>query len=293
MIKTMRDNPVNDYILDEYCEAFEVSSSGFYAWQKRPSSARAIRRTELKEAIAEIHSDRHTRSYGSPRMTPALRAIGLSCSENTVARLMREEGIRGATRRPFRPATTQPDGRVTPAPNLLRHIEATAPGQVYAGDITYVATREGWLYLAVVIDLFGRRVLGWQLGDTLATSLVSAAMDKACSHQLRARGAFFHSDRGCQYSSQEFGELCASAGLLQSMSRKGNCWDNAWSESFFASLKSECFPENGIFEAKSLARTAIFDYLETFYNRRRLHSSLGYQSPDDYIARYYQNPKLN
>ena len=146
-------------------------------------------------------------------------------------------------------------------PNLLKHVEPTAPGQVLAGDITYVATREGWLYLAVVIDLFGRRVPGWKIGDDLSTPLVSAAIQKAAQHCPFATGAFFHSDRGCQYTSAEFGSACSRLGLSRSLSRTGNCWDNAWSESFFASLKSECFPENGIFESKTLARRAIVDYL--------------------------------
>jgi len=137
--------------------------------------------------------------------------------------------------------------------------------------------------------MFGRRVPGWQLDEDMRTPLVSAAMTKACLRQPRAPGAFFHSDRGCQYTSDEFGKLCRTFGLGQSMSRLGNCWDNAWSESFFASLKGGCFPENGVFETKELARQAIFDYLETFYNRSRLNSSLGYLSPDNYVARHHQN----
>jgi len=285
----MRNNPENDYTIAEYCHALEVSQSGYYAWRKRTPSARDTENEKIREAITEIHSHRHTKNYGSPRMTPELNSRGIRCSENRVARIMRQEGIRGATRRPFRPATTQQDGTSTTAPNLLKHVEPTAPGQIYAGDITYIATREGWLYLAVVLDMFGRRLLGWQLGENMQTWLVSAAMTKAAIQQPRAPGAFFHSDRGCQYTSAEFGRLCTTFGLTQSMSRTGNCWDNAWSESFFASFKSESFPENGVFETKELARQAIFDYLETFYNRSRLHSSLGYLSPDDYVARYHQN----
>jgi len=289
MIQTMRANPKHDYDLIEYFEAFGVSSSGYYTWRKREPSVRQIENVKIKEAITDVHAHRHTKNYGSPRMTPELNSRGISCSENRVARIMREEGIRGASRRPFRPATTQRDDTQTAAPNLLKHVDPTAPGQVYAGDITYIATREGWLYLAVVIDMFGRRLLGWQLGENMQTWLVSAAMTKAAIRQPRAPGAFFHSDRGCQYTSREFGKLCDRFGLTQSMSRTGNCWDNAWSESFFASFKSECLPGNGVFESKELARCAIFDYLETFYNRSRLHSSLGYLSPDDYVARHRQN----
>jgi transposase InsO family protein len=288
MIQKMRDNPGNDYTIAEYCDALEVSQSGFFAWRKRPPSARDTENAKIKKVVLEIHSHRHTRSYGSPRMTPELNSRGIRCGENRVARIMRDEGLRGASRRPFRPATTLQDGTAATAPNLLRYVEPTAPGQVYAGDITYVATREGWLYLAVVLDMFGRRLLGWQLGENMQTWLVSAAMTKAAVRQPRAPGAFFHSDRGCQYTSGEFGKLCSTFGLGQSMSRTGNCWDNAWSESFFASVKSECFPENGIFETKEIARRAIFDYLETFYNRSRLHSALGYLSPDDFVARYHR-----
>ena len=289
MIQEMRDNPKNDYIIAEYCDAFEVSSSGFYAWRIRKTSTSDAENEKIKNGIIDIHSHRHTKSYGSPRMTPELNSRGLRCGENRVARIMREKGIRGVSRRPFCPTTTQRDGTTATAPNLLKHIEATAPRQVYAGDITYVATRQGWLYLAVVLDMFGRRLLGWELGENMQTWLVSAAITKAALEQPRAPGAFFHSDRGCQYTSGEFSKLCSTFGLTQSMSRTGNCWDNAWSESFFASFKSECFPESGIFETKELARRAIFDYFETFYNRSRLHSTLGYLSPDDYVARYHQN----
>ena len=292
-MQTMRDNPENDYTVAEYCEAFEVSTSGYYRWRKRTPSPREVEDARILDSIHEIHAHRHTRCYGSPRMARELRSKGFTCGENRVARIMREAGVRGAFRRPFRPATTKQEGAAPPIPNLLKHVEPTAPGQVLAGDITYVATREGWLYLAVVIDLFGRRVPGWKIGDDLSTPLVSAAIQKAAQHCPFATGAFFHSDRGCQYTSAEFGSACSRLGLSRSLSRTGNCWDNAWSESFFASLKSECFPENGIFESKTLARRAIFDYLETFYNRSRLHSSLGYLSPDDYVARHYQNPQLN
>ena len=285
----MRDNSKNDYTLVEYFEAFDVSSSGYYAWKKRKPSPRDLENDTIKKALHEIHSHRHTKSYGSPRMTPELNSRGIPCSENRVARIMQKEGIQGASRRPFRPSTTQQDRTAVTAPNLLKHIQPTAPGQVYAGDITYIATREGWLYLAAVIDMFGRRLLGWQLGENMQAWLVSAAMTKAAIRQPRAPGAFFHSDRGCQYTSHEFGKLCNTFGLSQSMSRTGNCWDNAWSESFFASFKSECLPENGIFETKEIARRAIFDYLETFYNQSRLHSALGYLSPDDFVAQHHQN----
>lgn len=181
-MQTMRDNLENDYTVAEYCEAFEVSESGYYRWRKRTPSPREIEDARILGAIQEVHAHRHTRCYGSPRMVRELRSKGFTCGENRVARIMREAGLRGATRRPFRPATTKQDGAVAPTPNLLKHVEPTAPGQVLAGDITYVATREGWLYLAVVIDLFGRRIPGWKLAEDLSTPLVSTAVEKAARH---------------------------------------------------------------------------------------------------------------
>ncbi len=194
-----------------------------------------------------------------------LRRAGERTSKKRVERLMSEAGISGACKRPFRSKTTLA-GAGPACPNLLAGAPPAGPGEVYVGDITYVATREGWLYLSVFIDLFTRRVEGWDLSESLATPLATAALRKASPPP----GAICHTDRGCQYTSGEFRSLAGSLGLAQSMSGKGNCYDNAACESFFDSLKAECFPGTGVFESAAAARLAIFDYLEAFYNRARM-----------------------
>jgi transposase InsO family protein len=288
----MREN----FQLTELCEALGVSRSGYYAAGKRPTKARARANQQLLEEMKTIHAHRHTRSYGSPRMTHELRARGQTCSKNRVARLMRIHGLRARPRRPFRPKTTTPDHGAHPSPNLLAEAgPATAPGVQLVSDITYIPTAEGWLYLAVVIDLFSRRVLGWKLSESLHSDLVTDAVSRALDTGLVARGAIFHSDRGCQYSAAVTRDLLKRAGLLQSMSAKGYCYDNAFAESAFASIKADLFADGQPFATRRAAATAIFDYLETFYNRRRLHSSLAYRSPHDFLNDYFQTqkPSLN
>jgi len=223
-------------------------------------------------------------------MTQALLDQGHSCSRNRVARLMRENSIRVRPRRPFRPKTTQPDHAAHPSPNLLaKEAPATAPGQQIVSDITYIPTAEGWVYLAVVVDLFSRCVLGWKVSSSMHSDLVGHAITRAMATGLVPKGAIFHSDRGCQYSSSQIRKLLARFGLRQSMSAKGYCYDNAFAESTFASIKNESFPPDHCFPTRKAAELAIFDYLETFYNRNRLHSSLGYQSPQSFLNHYFQN----
>jgi transposase InsO family protein len=285
LVETLREQ--NRYSLTELCEALQTSRSGFYAWKARDASARERENAALLEAMREIHADRHTKAYGSPRMTLELRESGLCCGENRVARLMRQEGIRAKSKRTFRPKTTIQDPGNTSriAPNRLPKLEEiSAPGQALVGDITYVATREGWLYLAVVIDLYSRFVLGWSLSSSLATPVVARALHRATArHRQDLSGSLFHSDRGCQYTSGDFASQLAEHGLHASMSAAGYCYDNAACESFFATLKGEGFPDDHVFDSKAEAKLAIFDYIETFYNRRRKHSSLGYQSPEQYL----------
>lgn len=282
------------YQVNELCEALGVSSSGYYKWRRAEPGVREQQNQQLVEAMHEIHSDRHTRSYGSPRMTLELRERGLSCSENRVARLMAREGLAARGRRAFRPKTTSRDVSARPAPNLLAEVpEVQAPGEALVSDITYVATGQGWLYLAVVIDLFSRSVLGGKLGESLETGLVLGALEQALQACQAPPRAIFHSDRGCQYTSAAFRGCLARHGLVQSMSAKGYCYDNAFAESFFATLKAESFPHDGVFPSKLEARRAIFDYLETFYNRRRKHSSLGYLTPEVVLQNHFQNQKLN
>ena len=285
-----------DFQLTELCEALGVARSGYYAARQRPIKARARANQQLLEQMKTIHAHRHTRSYGSPRMTHELRARGQTCSKNRVARLMRIHGLRARVRRPFRPKTTTPDHGAHPSPNLLAEAgPATAPGVQLVSDITYIPTAEGWLYLAVVIDLFSRCVLGWKLSESLQSDLVTEAVSRALETGMVARGAIFHSDRGCQYSAAITRDLLKHAGLRQSMSAKGYCYDNAFAESAFASIKADLFPDGQPFATRRAAATAIFDYFECFYNRRRLHSSLAYRSPHDFLNLYFQNqkPSLN
>lgn len=284
------------YSIPELCEALEVSSSGYYAWLRPTPGPRAQANAALLREIKTIHAHRHTRSYGSPRMTRELQDRHLPCSRHRVARLMRTQGLRARPKRPFRPRTTQPDHAAHPSPNLLKNVPPpTAPGQQLVTDITYLPTREGWLYLSVIIDLFSRTVLGWKSSQSLHASLVVETIQRAAAAKLISPQCLFHSDRGCQYTSREVRQYLASCHWQQSMSAKGYCYDNAYAESFFASLKAEILPANGVFDSIAQAELALFDYLETFYNRSRRHSSLGYLSPHNFLNLYFQNqqPNLN
>lgn len=284
------------YTLRELCAALDVSRSGYLAWKDRRPSARHLANAQLLNQMKTLHAHRHTRCYGSPRMTWELRANGCLCSENRVARLMRKNGLRARPRRPFRPKTTSHDHAAAPSPNLLVGAGAAqSPNQHLVSDITYIPTAQGWLYLAVVLDRFTRMVLGWKLSDSLQSDIVTAALDKTLAAGPVAPGALFHSDRGCQYTSGQLRKRLANANLLQSMSAKGCCYDNAMAESFFASFKNEALPENGRFENHRTASRAVFDYIECFYNRRRRHTSLGGLSPLTFLNRFFQNqqPSLN
>ena len=217
------------FAVNELCEALDVCRSGYLARCKRPLSPRASANQELLIKMQAIHSHRHTRCYGSPRMTVQLREQGSPCSENRVARLMRHNGLRARPRRPFRPKTTCPDHAAAPSPNLLALAPApTAPAQHLQSDITYIPTAEGWLYLAVVIDRFSRMILGWKLSDSLHADLVVAALNKALATGLVAPGALFHSDRGSQYSAGQLRAALANAGLIQSMSARAAATTTPW-----------------------------------------------------------------
>jgi len=275
-----------EFAVSVMCEVFLVSRSGYYAWFRRPVSKRKQADAELLEKIRIIHRDSDA-SYGSPRVHRDLKEQGNSCGENRVARLMREDGLRSKIKRRFK-ATTDSKHNLPVAPNLLnREFHPEKPNEVYAGDITYVWTTEGWLYLAVVIDLFSRSVVGWAMDKLMTRQLVINALTMAIQRRNAPSGIIFHSDRGSQYASDDFQGLLAQYGMRCSMSRKGNCWDNAPVESFFGTLKREL-----IFHRKYLtrfhARQSIFDYIERFYNRRRLHSTLGYKSPAAYEAAYFK-----
>ena len=262
------------------CDALDVSESGYHAWVARPPSPTERRRGASAAAIEVIHADVRGR-YGSPRMTAELNARGHDCSENTVAKLMREHGIRATTPRRF-VRTTDSNHRLPVAANrLARAFDPTAPNTVWSADITYIPTREGWLYLAVVEDVFSRRIVGWSMAATMESRLVVDALAMAVAGRRPGTGLLAHSDRGSQYASEHYQRLLASHGITCSMSRRGDCWDNATMESFFASLKKELV-HDAEFATRAEARAALFEYIEAFYNRVRRHSALGYKTPAEY-----------
>jgi putative transposase len=264
------------------CRQLGVSRAGYYAWVRRPESARKAQERALGVQVAAVYRESR-RTYGAPRVQRELRRRGVRVARKRVARLMRQEGLAARSRRRF--VLTADSQHPHPiAPNVLqRDFRPPAPNATWACDITYVPTAEGWLYLAVVLDLFSRRIVGWATSACIDRRLVLAALDMALAARRPPRGLVHHSDRGCQYACADYQQALASRGLVPSMSRKGNCWDNACVESFFSSLKTECVYRQR-FSTHAAARLALFDYLEVFYNRSRLHSHLGYVSPAEYEA---------
>lgn len=259
------------------CRTLSVSASGFYAWQARPApSARQRHDDVLRHQLCVAH--RASRGvYGSPRLHQVLRRAGHRISRKRVIRLMHLDGLRGRVRRRYR-ATTVTDPAALPAANHLnRRFAVTAPNRVWAADITAVATLEGWLYLAVLVDLWSRRIVGWALRPSIDTDVVCAALQVAVARRACRRGVLHHSDRGAQYTSDRYQALLRTYGFRCSMSRPGNCHDNAPVESFFRTLKTELGPQTQV--TRRQAATVITDYIERFYNRERLHSALQYQSP--------------
>jgi putative transposase len=268
------------------CRVLGVSRAGYYGWRGREPSARARADAALTAVIHRLHHESRG-VYGAPRIHAELQARGRRHGRKRVARLMRQGGLAGCHRRRRRPRTTVADPAATPAPNLVqRHFDPLAPDRLWLADITYIPTEEGWLYLAAVLDAFSRRVVGWAMANHLRTELVLDALDLALCQRRPAAGLVHHSDRGCQYTALAFGRRLAEAGLLPSMSRTGDCFDNAVAESFFATLKRELVdrPDRAPWPTRAAARQAIFDYVEVFYNRRRRHSTLGYLSPVAYEA---------
>lgn len=262
------------------CETLEVSPAGYYAWRERPISARQQRRDALVVEIRAIHAEVKAR-YGSPRIHAELAARGQDCCVNTVAKRMRDHGVAAKTARKFRCTTDSNHDRPV-AENLLnRQFDPASPNEAWAADITYIPTREGWLYLAAVEDLYSRRVVGWSMADRMQSRLVVDALELAVQRRLPDEGLLAHSDRGSQYASEHYQLLLAKHGIACSMSRKADCWDNAPMESFFASLKKELV-HDADFALHAEARAAIVEYIEVFYNTKRRHSSLGYVSPAEY-----------
>jgi transposase InsO family protein len=262
------------------CDALDVSPAGYYAWRDRPASARQQEQDALLVEIRAIHAEFQAR-YGSPRVHAELVARGHDGCVNTVAKLMRAHEIRAKTARKFR-CTTDSDHDLPVAENLLdRQFDPAGPNEAWVADITYIPTREGWLYLAAVEDLYSRRVVGWSMAAHLESRLVVDALALAIERRLPAEGLLAHSDRGSQYASDHYQLLLGKHGITCSMSRRADCWDNAPMESFFASLKKELV-HDADFLTRTEARAAIVEYIEVFYNTKRRHSSLGYVSPAEY-----------
>jgi len=265
------------------CRCLAVSRSGYYAWRRRAPSARARRDAQLKVEIGAFHSASRRR-YGSPRIVRDLRDGGHRISRKRVARLMGELGLEGRRKRRFR-TTTDSGHRFPTAPNLLmREFEVGAPNTAWVTDITYLATLDGWLYLAVIVDLFSRRVVGYAMSERIDRALVLDALNQALAHRRGVRDLVHHSDRGSQYASHDYRAALDEAGITCSMSRRANCWDNAVAESFFATLKRELFHELPL-QTRRATQDAVADYIDGFYNVRRRHSSLDYQSPLEFELR--------
>jgi len=274
---------LGDYPLRLCCRVLEVSRSGYYAWRKRPASARDQRQAQLVEKIQQVHQSNRG-VYGSPRVHQALVAQGQKVCPNTVAKLMKNHGIRAKIKKRFVPCTTDSQHDQPVAPNVLERDFAAAKADCkWAADITYVPTDEGWLYVAGVIDLCSRKIVGWAMADHLQTELAAQALRMALAQRRPGSNLLHHSDRGVQYASEDYRHLLDQYGIQVSMSGKGDCWDNAVMESFWATLKGECV-NRAHYSSREQAKQSIFEYIEVFYNRQRLHSALGYLSPEAFEA---------
>ena len=277
-----------EYPLNLLCRVFEVSRSGYHVWRTRKPSARQQANERLLAAIRQLHQGPE-RAYGSPRLTPELKALGHACSENRVARLMQRHGLHAQARKRFVPRTTDSDHDQPIAPNRLAGRPApTGPNQVWVTDLTYVLTAQGWLYLALVMDLWSRRIVGWAMADHLRSELVLAALEMAVTHRRPSKGLILHSDRGVQFASTDTRQFLAAHGLLNSMSRAGNPYDNAWMESAIGKIKNEVLGES-LPADHAAARQQLFVGIECWYNQRRRHSALKYQSPVAFETQFMNN----
>ena len=270
-----------EYPVRELCALLEVTRSGYYAWRNGQDSARELANRLWAERIRRVYHDRKGR-YGSPRVTEQLRREGHRCNHKRVERLMREHGLKARSSRKRRICTTHSNHDQPVAPNLLLGRAAPSrPNEVWVADITYIPTAQGWLFLAAVMDLYSRQILGWSVWETLEAGGASQALARALANRRPPQGVIHHSDRGIQYASRAYRQQLQAAGLIASMSRKGNCYDNAAMEAFWSTLKREAMTETGSW-SKDRVRRELFEYIESIYNRSRLHSSLGYQSPVDF-----------
>ena len=273
----------NEHAVLRLCQELEVSASGYYDWQFRRHcpGLRVAQDQALKQEIQSIHTaSRNT--YGSPRIVMELRKSGARHGRNRIARLMKQEGLCGRQKARYRVQTTDSNHDQPIAPNRLAEApKATAPNQIWVADITYIQTGENWLFLAAIMDLYSRKIIGWAMGEHIDTALILKALSMALLHRQPPANLLFHSDRGVQYASGDYRSALAQAGLVASMSRKGNCYDNAAMESFWSTLKLELVYRRD-FQTRAQAQSEIFDYIEAFYNRPRSHSALNYLSPVDF-----------
>lgn len=268
------------------CKVLGVSKSGYYTWLKRPKSKQLKRKEKLIGQIKRVYLESR-RNYGSPKITKQLNSEGVSVSQKTVSRIMQKEGIRSKTVRKYK-ATTNSKHTLPIYPNLLdQQFKVERPGQAWVADITYIWTSEGWLYLATVMELFSRRIIGWAMGDRMTKELVLMALKRAIQTQTLTPGLIHHSDRGSQYASKEYQQILQNSGITTSMSRKGNCYDNACIESFHSVIKKELiFHEK--YKTRDQAKKSIVEYIVSFYNYKRIHSFTNYMSPIAYEKQYYK-----
>jgi putative transposase len=270
------------YPLRILCRALSVSRSGFYDWRSRPECERKAQEHELIRTIEQIHESSR-KTYGSPRVHAQLEGMGYPIGRKRVERLMRKHGIRARRKRRYRVTTDSQHGFYVAENHVRRNFNADAKNRLWAGDITFIWTQEGWLYLAVLLDLFSRQVVGWAMSDSIDMKLTLGALDMALQRRRPEAGLVHHTDRGRQYACESYRERLEENGIKASMSRKGDCWDNAVVESFFHSLKTE-YVDFEKFQTRDEARNGLFEWIEAFYNRQRLHSANDYLSPADYEA---------
>jgi transposase InsO family protein len=273
----------NEYSILALCQTLDVSTSGYYDWRQRRDcpGPRALQNQTLAQEIDLIHAQSR-QTYGSPRVMQELRKKGRRHGRHRIARLMKQKGLCGRQKGRYRLQTTDSHHDQPIAPNRLAQApKATAPNQLWVADITYLETKEGWLFLAAILDLYSRKIVGWAMSERMDTALVLKALAMALLHRCPPANLLLHTDRGVQYASGDYRQALGDAGLIPSMSRQGNCYDNAAMESFWSTLKLELVYRCH-FDTRSQARTQIFDYIETFYNRQRIHSALDYKSPIDF-----------
>jgi putative transposase len=269
-----------EFPVELMCSVLRVSKSGYFDWCKRDHSRREAHRNGLVVKIAKIHQGSRN-TYGSPRVYKVLKGMGEKCSKTTVERLMRENEIRAKMKKKFK-STTDSNHSLPVAKNVVaRKFEATAPNKLWCTDITYLWTSEGWLYLAAIIDVFTRKIVGWAMNERMTQSLVLNALEMAVEQQRPGRGLVHHSDQGSQYAATDYQRRLSRHGMVPSMSRRGQCWDNALMESFFHTLKTE-HVYHEIFATRKAAKSSVFEWIEVFYNRQRIHSALGFVSPECY-----------